>query len=84
MDSSHTGGEIPGEPGMREIRARIPRMPLLPGHFAFRVVVLERDSGHVFFRKLGAVPLHVAGREKSRARGRELLCMDETWSMPKA
>jgi len=81
MDSRRAKVDIPGTAGTRDVRVTIPKLPLLPGHFTLKVVALERDTGHLFFRQLGAVHLHIAGRRELGFNAAHLIALGEKWRL---
>lgn len=81
MDTRRSKLEVPGTVGRHELCLSIRRLPLLPGHYTFKIVVLERDTGHLFLRRLGAVALHVAGRRELGLDAGHLIAMDASWDV---
>ena len=80
-DSLSGCGEISGAPGALLVALRIPKIPFLPGHYLFRLVVSEARTGCLFFRHVGAATLHIVGRGNATQAAERLVSLNESWSV---
>ncbi len=76
LEPLRAGVEISGAPGRRVLEARIPSIPLLPGAYALKVLLQERDSLKPFMRLVGP-RLLIGARDERRARF--LLTLRDQW-----
>lgn len=79
-DSTRLGSKMANAEGRLRTSIRFPEIPLMPGHYSFRVVITERTSGDVIFRRTAACAFDITDRGSAVGGSHKLLDLKGEWS----